>query len=74
MQVEGRAKKYGVAILVEHRQQPARLVGRQAVVFQCPAQVEFGVNRVLEGHAIQELVIGAISQSVVFGNLGTVDG
>ncbi len=37
-------------------------------------QVELGVSRIVEGQAIEVLVVGAIGQGVVAGSFGTVDG
>ena len=74
VQVEGSAEEHGVAVVVEHRQQPARLVGRQAIVLQGTVQVELGVSRIVEGLAIEVLVVGAVGQGVVLGRFGTMDG
>ncbi len=37
VQVEGRVGEYHEAVVVEHRQQPTGLVGRQTIMFQCVA-------------------------------------
>ena len=68
--------EYREAIVIEHRQQPARLVGRQAIVLQCMVQTQHGLDSVgmRKIQMIDKLAIGTVGKSMVCRGFGTMDG